>query len=170
MGQILIPSKKSFSFLHEFGNLYNFWINVLDHKSLEKVKLQQVEFLKDLMNGFEVYKTVQKSKNELNYKAKDLYLILLGNPNKTVDDIFLNTPTDKHNKKISLQEQILFNLREIFLKNLVNKGIIRSDFDQSDIVGQEYEERVAEKSEKKSDRSIPNWVKVSEKRFNLIKH
>ena len=122
------------------------------------------------MNGFEVYKTIQKTKNELNYKAKDLYLILLGNPNKTVDDIFLNTPTDKHNKKIQLQPEILFNLREKFFKNLVNKGIIRSHFDQSDIVGQEYEESIAEKSEKKSDRSIPNWVKVSEKRFNLIKH
>ena len=34
---------------------------------------------------------------------------------------------------------------------------------------QEYEESIAEKSEKKSDQSIPNWVKVSEKRFNLIK-
>ena len=34
---------------------------------------------------------------------------------------------------------------------------------------QEYEECIAEKSEKKSDQSIPNWVKVSEKRFNLIK-
>ena len=52
---------------------------------------------------------------------------------------------------------------------MVNKGIIRSDSDQSDILGQEYEESIAEKSEKKSDRSIPNWVKVSEKRFNLTK-
>ena len=34
---------------------------------------------------------------------------------------------------------------------------------------QEYEESIAEKSEKKSDQSIPNWVKVLEKRFNLIK-
>ena len=122
------------------------------------------------MNGFEVYKTIQKWKNELKYKAKDLYLILLGNPNKTANDIFLNTPTDKHNKKIYLQAQILFNLREKIFKNLVNKGIIRSDSDQSDIVGQEYEESIAEKSEIKSDRSIPNWVKVSEKNFNLIKH
>ena len=52
---------------------------------------------------------------------------------------------------------------------MVNKGIIRSDSDQSDILGQEYEESIAEKSGKKSDRSIPNWVKVSEKRFNLTK-
>ena len=58
--------------MHEYGNLYNFWINVLDHKSLEKVKLQQAEFLKDLMNGFKVYKTFKKPKNELNYKAENL--------------------------------------------------------------------------------------------------
>ena len=54
-----------FSFLNKYGGLYNFWINVLDHKSSDKVKLQQVEFLKDLMNGFEVYKTIKKPKNEL---------------------------------------------------------------------------------------------------------
>ena len=51
------------------------------------------------MNGFEVYKTIKKPKNELNYKAEDLYLILLGNPNKTVNNIFLNIPKDNHNKK-----------------------------------------------------------------------
>ena len=89
--QILVSPKNIFSFLHEYGDLYNFWINVLYHKSSDKVKLQQVEFLKDLMNGFEVYKTIKKPKNELNYKAEDLYLILLGNPNKTVNNIFSNT-------------------------------------------------------------------------------
>ena len=67
------------------------------------------------MNGFEVYETIKKPEKELNYKAEDLYLILLGNPNKTVYDIFLNNPTDKYNKEIYLQVQILFNLRE---KNL----------------------------------------------------
>ena len=68
------------------------------------------------MNGFQVCKTIKKPNNELNYKSQDLYLILLENPNKTVYDIFLNNPTDKHNKEIYLQAQILFNLREIFFK------------------------------------------------------
>ena len=54
------------------------------------------------MNGFEVYKTIKKPKKELNYKAEDLYLLLLGNKNKTVNNIFLNTPKDKHNKEIYL--------------------------------------------------------------------
>ena len=113
--------------MHKYGDLYNFWINLLDHKSSDDVKLQQVEFLKDLMNGFEVYKTIKKSKNELKYKAEDLYLILLGNPNKTVNNIFLNTSTDKHNKEIYLQARILFDLREKILKNClirISKGVI----------------------------------------------
>ena len=98
--QILIPSKNIFSFLHQYGDLYSFWINLLDHKSSDDFKLQQVEFLKDLMDGFEVYKTIKKPKNELNYKSEGLYLILLGNPNKTVSNIFVKTPTNKSNKKI----------------------------------------------------------------------
>ena len=75
------------------------------------------------MNGFEVYKIIKKLKNESNYKAEDLYLILLGNPNKTVDNIFLKTPKDNHNKEIHLQGKILFNFREKFFKKLVNTWI-----------------------------------------------
>ena len=85
--------------MHEYGSLYNFWINALDHKSSDKFKLQKVDFLKDLMNGFEICKIIKKPKNGLNYKAKYLYLILLGNPNKTVNNIFLDTPKDNHHKK-----------------------------------------------------------------------
>ena len=155
--QILTPSRKTFSFLQNHGNLYNFWINVLDHKSSDKVRLQQVEFLTDLMNGFKVYKKFGKSKEKLDYKAKNLYLILLGNPNKTVNNIFLNTPSDKHNKKISLQAQILFNLREKNFKKLFNKGIIRSNSDQSDILRQEYEESIVEKSKIKTRIKTKIW-------------
>ena len=60
--------------------------------NLDDVKLQQLEFLKDLMTGFEVYKTIKKSKKELNYKAEDLYLLLLGNKSKTINNIFFDTP------------------------------------------------------------------------------
>ena len=112
--QILISSKNIFSFLHKYGDLYKCWINLLDNINLGDVKLQKVEFLKDLMNGFEVYKKIKKPKQELNYKAKDLYLLLLGNKNETVYNIFLNTPTDKYNKETYLQARILFNLREKF--------------------------------------------------------
>ena len=92
--RILTPSKKSFSFLQKYGDLYNFWINVLDHKSSYKVKLQKIKFLKDLMNEFEFYKKFKKPKE---YNAEDLYLLLLRNQKYTVNDIFLKTLTNKQN-------------------------------------------------------------------------
>ena len=99
-------------FFQKYADLYSFWIGVLKNRSLDRVKLLQISFLRDLMNGFEVYKRFKKSEKKLDYKAKDRYLLLLGNPNKTVNNIFLNTPKDNHNKEIYLQAQILFNLRE----------------------------------------------------------
>ena len=99
--------------MQKYGDFYNFWINLLlKNITLGDAKSQQVEFLKDLMNGFKVYKKINKPKNELNNKAKDLYLILLGNSNKTANDIFLKTSTGKYNQEIYFQAWILFNLRE----------------------------------------------------------
>ena len=130
---------------------------MLKNKSLDYIKLLQVRFLKDLINGFEVSKKFKKSKKKLDYKAEDLYLFLLANQNRTVNNIFLNTLTDKHNKEIYLQAQILFNLREKIFKNLLNKGIIKNDFDQSDIVRQKYEESIAEKNKIKTRIKIKTW-------------
>ena len=67
--QILVSPKKIIYFFQEHGTLYIFWIDVLNHKSLDDVKLQQIKFLKDLMNGFKVYQAITKPKNKLNYKA-----------------------------------------------------------------------------------------------------
>ena len=126
---ILTPSRKIFSFLQKHGDLYSFWINVLDNKSLDNVKLLQLGFLKDMMNGFKVYKRIIKSKKKSDYNAKDLYLFLLANKNRTANNIFLDTPSDKHNKEIYLQAQILLNLRGKNFKKLVNKKIIKNDPD-----------------------------------------
>ena len=52
----------------------------------------------------------------------------MGNPKRTVYDLFLNTPTDKYNKEIYLQAQKLFSLREGIFRKLTNKGIINNDF------------------------------------------
>ena len=53
--QILLPSGNVFSFLNEYGDLHNFWINLLlNNTNLDDFKLQQVKFLKDFINGFEV--------------------------------------------------------------------------------------------------------------------
>ena len=89
---------------------------MLDHKSSYKVKLQQIKFLKDLINKFEVYKKFKKPKE---YNAGHLYLLLLRNQKYTVNDIFLKTPTNKQNKQIYLQAQILFNLKEKIFKKTV---------------------------------------------------
>ena len=141
--QILISSEKFFSF-SKYGDLYNFWFNLLLNKiNLDDIKSQQIKFLKDLMNGFELYKKIKKQKNELNYKVEDLYLILLRNSKKAVYDIFFKNPKNKVTEEIYLQSKILFDLRGKSFKKLFNKGIIKSDSDQSDL---KYKESIAERT------------------------
>ena len=81
---------------------------LLENTDYNEIASQQVNFLKDLMNGFEVYKSIKKLKGELNHDVGILYLKLLGNSGKNVNYIFLKTPTDKHNEEIYLQPKILF--------------------------------------------------------------
>ena len=81
--------------MHKYGDLYKFWINLLENVNLDDVKLKQVEFLKDLVNGFEVYKTVKKRKKELLYKAEDLYLLFLRNKSKTVNKKIIKSCSDQ---------------------------------------------------------------------------
>ena len=101
------------------------------------------------MNGFKVYQEIKKPRNKSNYKDQNLYLILLGNPNKTVNNIFLNKTTDKLNKEIYLQAKILFDLRGKKIKKRFNKGIIKSDSDQLDV---EYEESIVERTKLRKQR------------------
>ena len=55
--EILTPSGDTINFLQEHGSLYNFWYNLLlNNINLKDIRLQQIKFLNDLMNGFEVYK------------------------------------------------------------------------------------------------------------------
>ena len=95
---------------------------------------------------------------------------MLGNKNKTVADIFLNAPTDKYNKKTYSQALILFNLRKKNFKRLFNKKIIRSGSDESDIVRQEYEESIAERTKLIKQRL--DEIKRKEQNINneLFKH
>ena len=84
--------------MQKHGNLHDFLTNLLENKSLHNVDLLQVGFLDDLMNGFNIYKKIKGGNN-----STDLYLYLLGNPRRTVYNLFLNTPTDKYNNEIYLQ-------------------------------------------------------------------
>ena len=115
--------KKTFSFFENHGNRYDFLTSVLENTSLNYIRSLQGKFLDDLMNGFNVYKKIKGANSVTN-----LYLYLLGNPKRTVYDLFLNTPTDKYNKEIYLQVQKLFSLREGIFRRLTNKGIINNAF------------------------------------------
>ena len=113
-------------------------------------------------------KKFQKFGKKLDYNASDLYLLLLANQKRTVDNLFLNTPTDKHDKEIYWQAKILFNLREKFFKKLFNGGIINDDFDQLDMAEQKYEESIAEKT--KSELQLkPKFGKFIAERTELRK-
>ena len=140
--EIATPSKKTFSFLQKHGNLYDFLTNVLKNKCLDNARLLQVRFLDDLMNGFHVYKKIKGAKS-----ATD-HLYLLGNPRRTVYDLFLKTPTDKYNNEIYLQAQKLFSLRECISKKLTNKRILNNDSDHSRILEQKFRESIAKKKKK----------------------
>ena len=107
--EILLPSGDVLNFLNKYHDLYNFWINaILKYDNINDIKSQQINFLRDLMNGFIVYRNISKPKKKLNHEAEDLYLMLLGNPNKTVNDILISPPRDKDNKEIYSQAKILF--------------------------------------------------------------
>ena len=95
---------------------------------------------------------------------------MLGIKSKTVNNIFLNTPRDKHNKKTYLQAKILFNLGEKIFKKLFDKKIIRSDSDQSGIVKQEYEEGIAERTKLRKQRLDKNKGKQQNMNNELFKH
>ena len=115
--------------------------NAVGNTSLNNVKLLQVGFLDDLMDGFSVYRNINAANS-----ARDLYLYLLENPRISVYDLFLNTATDKYNKEIYLQVQKLFSSMEDIFKKLTNKGIINNDFNQSSIVKQKYKKSIVKKT------------------------
>ena len=71
------------------------------------------------MNGLNVHKKIKGANS-----ATDLYLYLLGNPRRTVYDLFLNTQRNLFNKEIYLQAQKLFSLRENIFEKLYNKRIL----------------------------------------------
>ena len=136
--EILLPSGDVLNFFNKYGDLYNFWTNaLLEYTSLDDIKSQQINFLKDLVNGFGVYKNITKLKNKSDHKVEDLYLKLLGNLNKNVDEILFIKSRDKDDKEIYIEAKYLFKLREEILKKLVNKGIIKSDFDMKKVLQRE---------------------------------
>ena len=74
----------------------SFWTNLLlNYLKFNDIKLQQVNFLKDLMSGFKVCKKIKKLENE---------------SEKTVDDILLKSSTSKRVNKIYLQAKLFLKI------------------------------------------------------------
>ena len=91
--EISLPSRDLLNFFNKYRDLYNFSIDaLLKYSNINDIKSQRVNFLRDLMNGFSVYKNISKTKKGVNYKAEDFYLKLLGAPNKTVNDMLISPP------------------------------------------------------------------------------
>ena len=74
---------------------------------------------------------------------------------------------EKQENVLSNAEMLLIKRGELFDQFTKNKIISRSEklYDAPE----KSEESISEKSEQKSDQSIPKWVQVSEERFNFIK-
>ena len=167
--QIETLSKKTSSFLH--GHLYHFLTTVLENESLDNIKLLQVGFLEDLMNGFQIFKNIKKLDKK--YNAVKLYLMLLANQNKTFYGLFLKTPTDKH-KNIYLLVQKLFSLKEDTFEKLFNKRIIKNNPIHQTLINQNSEESIAEKTKSESDlkpefkKYIAEKTKLKTQRLNEI--
>ena len=85
-----------------------------------------------------------KPKEKSNYEAEDLYLKLLGRPDKNVDDILFLKNLDEYKKEIYTQPKMLFDVRERIFEKLVNKKITETDSNQSSI--DNYEENFTEKT------------------------
>ena len=67
-----------------------------------------------------------------------------------------------NNAKILLEKRGEL-IKQFSKNNLISKG------DKFHDVPKKSEESISEKSEQKSDQSIPKWVQVSKDRFNFIK-
>ena len=152
--EIFLSSKDTFSFFDRYGDLYEFCFALFEENIYaDDIKLEQIKFLKDLMNGYKVHKRFERFER--------------ANAKRTVHDIFLKNTTDKYNRKIYLQAKILFGLRENFLKKLLHKWIIKNNLNQSDI---KYEKSIAERTKLKRQRL--NKIKEKEQNINneLFKH
>ena len=128
------PSGNTINILQKYGDLYNFWYSLLlNDKSLHEIKLQQINFLRYLINtgGFGVYPNISESKKKSKHKAENIHLLLLGNPNKNFNDmLYLKAPTDQYNA-VYLQARLLFDLRKEIYKRLTSKGIINNNYEDS---------------------------------------
>ena len=140
---------KSVDFLEEIGTLYDLLIYLLDN-SMSNVTSIQTQI--DLSKAITVLRiTISNMKTD------------------SADQ------SEEEKKKIFAEQENVLSNAEMLLKK---RGELIDQFSKNNIIsmGEKFydapkksEESISEKSEQKSDQSIPKWVQVSKDRFNFIK-
>ena len=136
-------------FLEEIGTLYDLLIYLLDNSMIIIISVQtQIDF----------------------FKAITVLRIIISNLKTDITD-----QSEEQKKKIFAEQENVLSNAEMLLKK---RGELIDQFSKNNIIsmGEKFydapkksEESISEKSEQKSDQSIPKWVQVSKDRFNFIK-
>ena len=136
-------------FLEEIGTLYDLLIYLLDNSMIIIISVQtQIDF----------------------FKAITVLRIIISNLKTDITD-----QSEEQKKKIFAKQENVLSNAEMLLKK---RGELIDQFSKNNIIsmGEKFydapkksEESISEKSEQKSDQSIPKWVQVSKDRFNFIK-
>ena len=104
------------------------------------------------------------------FKAITVLRIIISNLKTDITD-----QSEEQKKKIFAEQENVLSNAEMLLKK---RGELIDQFSKNNIIsmGEKFydapkksEESISEKSEQKSDQSIPKWVQVSKDRFNFIK-
>ena len=140
---------KSADFLKEIGTLYDLLIYLLDNSMRITTSAQ---------TQLDCFKTMATLK------------IIISNLKTDITD-----QSEEQKKKIFAKQENVLSNAEMLLKK---RGELIDQFSKNNIIsmGEKFydapkksEESISEKSEQKSDQSIPKWVQVSKDRFNFIK-
>ena len=136
-------------FLEEIGTLYDLLIYLLDNSMRTANSAQvQLDFL----------------------KAINSLKIIISSMKTDIKD-----QSEEEKKKIFAKQENVLSNAEMLLKK---RGELINQFSKNNIIskGEKFfdapkksEESILEKSEQKSDQSIPKWVQVSKDRFDFIK-
>ena len=104
------------------------------------------------------------------FKAMTTFKIIISNVKTDITD-----QSEEQKKKIFAKQENVLSNAEMLLKK---RGELIDQFSKNNIIsmGEKFydapkksEESISEKSEQKSDQSIPKWVQVSKDRFDFIK-
>ena len=138
MNGISLPSGDVLNFFIKYGDFYepiaHRICSLLEHIDRDEIISQQINFLKDLTNGFDIYVNILHKLKKSNYRIRDLYLMVLTKPDVGVDRVlsFIKDSINQHDKKIYLIAKTLFDLREDIFRELSHKRIIKDYSNQSD--------------------------------------